>query len=294
MRTLLVGLLLALPLTAVWAADLALGGSFEAGHERYAPPLSNPLFNETPWITTEARPIHFRQKIPNGFLSNGGDIVVTAVELRLAVTERFGIIATKDGYADIDFDAALPDESGFANISLGGKYAVVSDPSKGALVTIGAEYEAPIGNLRTAGIDLQGEGDGFLDLFVSGARTVGNWGLQGNAGVNLAIDGDHDTSMLHISGHADYDLGGVYPLVEINAFIPVRDGDRTPVNFEGVDLVNFGATDPDGVVTGALGVRFTPHRNVVLGLGYERTLSDQEDIFEDRFYVDAVLFLRGG
>ena len=43
------------------------------GHERYVPPLSNPLFNETPHITTELRPIYFHQVIPDDFVSNGGN-----------------------------------------------------------------------------------------------------------------------------------------------------------------------------------------------------------------------------
>jgi hypothetical protein len=74
-------------------------------HTRYVPPLVNPLFNETSYITTEARPAYLHYEIPEGFLTTGGTIDVYALELRLALTERLGIIASKDGYADADFDA---------------------------------------------------------------------------------------------------------------------------------------------------------------------------------------------
>ncbi len=173
-------------------------GSLAPGkHTRYVPPLANPLFNETPYITTEVRALFLYNDIPDSFLTGGGEIVLGAVEVRVALTERLGFIASKDGYADLDFDAVLPDEEGFVNISLGFKYAVHSDPADQSILTIGVEYEPPSGNIETAGIDLQGRGDGFLDLFVTGAKAWDKFGLQGSVGVNLAIDDDHDSSMIH-------------------------------------------------------------------------------------------------
>ncbi len=127
-------------------------GSLGAGkHTRYVSPLVNPLFNETPYITTEARPAYLHYDIPDSFLTTGGTIDVYALELRLALTERLGIIASKDGYARADFDAVLPDEDGFANISIGLKYAVHSDPARQSIVSVGIEYEPPTGDLETAG-----------------------------------------------------------------------------------------------------------------------------------------------
>jgi hypothetical protein len=46
------------------AFELDLQGSIAAGkHERYVAPLSNPLFNETPQITTEARAIYLHNRL---------------------------------------------------------------------------------------------------------------------------------------------------------------------------------------------------------------------------------------
>ncbi len=267
------------------------GSLGEGKHQRYVPPLANPLFNETPYITTEIRPIFFHNELPGDFITGGGDIRVVAAEIRVALTERLGIIASKDGYADIDFDGVLPDDSGFANISLGLKYAVVSNPETDAILSVGVEYEPPWpGKIDTAGISLQGDGDGFVDLFVTGAKAWDAFGLQASVGLNLAIDGDHDSSMLHYSLHADYELlPGLFPLIEFNGFTVTDEGTRTPVDFEGIDLVNFGATSSGTVATIAGGARYRFNDNVQIGVGYETPITDREDIMDWRVYVDLVL-----
>jgi len=259
------------------------------GHRRYVPPLSNPLFNETPYITTELRAIYFHQEIPDSFVASG-TIDVIAAEVRIALTDRLGFIASKDGYADIEFDEILEDESGFANISLGLKYALISEPDDDLIVTAGIEYEAPTGDLETSGIELQGQGDGLINLFLTGARAFGALGLQGSFGTNIALDSNEDSSMLHYSAHADYEvLPNLFPLIEVNGFTTIDNGNRTPGDFEGVDLVNFGATDSGTVVTLAGGLRYRVLDNLILGVGYEAPISDREDILESRTYLDAVI-----
>jgi hypothetical protein len=49
---------------AGWMNDLNFKGSLgENGFKHYVPPVSNPLFNETPFITTEVRPIWLHNDI---------------------------------------------------------------------------------------------------------------------------------------------------------------------------------------------------------------------------------------
>lgn len=92
----------------VSAQDFNFKGSLRDGlHTRYVPPLANPLFNETPYITTEIRPLFIYNKLPNDFLTRGGDIRVVAAEIRVALTDRLGIIASSDGFADANFNAVL-------------------------------------------------------------------------------------------------------------------------------------------------------------------------------------------
>lgn len=293
----LVGAALALPAMPATAADWAdawkfdFKGSLGQGkHTRYVPPLVNPLFNETPYITTEARPLHLHYDLPSKFLTTGGTIDVTALELRLALTERLGLIASKDGYVNADFKAVLPDDRGFANISLGFKYAVHSDPKNQSILTVGVEYEPPTGSVQTAGIDLQEGGSGFVDIFVTGAKAWGKFGIQGSVGYNHAIDGDHDTSSIHYSLHADYELfKNFYPVVELNGITTVSDGTRTAGNFAGFDVINFGTTNSGTVVTAAGGARYRFNDHVQMGVGYERPITNREDIINWKIAADLVI-----
>ncbi len=276
---------------------LDLHGSLgKGGHSRYVAPLTNPLFNESPYITTEIRPIYFHQKIPSGFVTQGGDIDVVALQLRLALTERLAFIATKDGYANINFDKTLPDEDGFANIALGFKYAIFSQPEKERILTAGLRYEIPIGDLDTAGIELQGDGDGFLNPFITGATTFGNLGVQGSVGGNFALDRDKDTSILHYSLHLDYEvLPNLFPLVELNGFTPLDHGNRLtgPLgNLDGIDMVNFGSNKRGTTVTLGGGLRYRLFDQVQLGVGAETpVITDNKDdtLMGWRTYVDLVI-----
>lgn len=289
MMFVILGLMLGVGLHAAVALDLY--GSLGPGrHQRYVSPLANPLFNETPYITSEVRPIYFHQKIPGDFLTDGGTIDVVALQIRLALTERLGFIATKDGYANIDFDSVLADEDGFANIAFGLKYALLSQPRGEAIVSVGIRYEAPIGNLETSDISLQGGGNGFFDMFITAAKAFGRLGLQGSLGINLAVDQDHDSSMFHFSFRTDYEvLPGLFPLIELHGFTTVDHGDRTDADFEGIDLVNFGSTDSGTVVTFAGGLRYRFNRHLQVGAGYETPVTHRQDIMDWRVYADLVL-----
>lgn len=282
------------------ALDVDFKGSLgEAGFTHYVSPVSSPLFNETPYITTEARPMWLHQNIPSRFISSGGDIDVVAVQLRVAITDRLGFIATKDGWADIDFDAVLESESGAANLAFGLKYAVVAQAETNTLLTVGFKYEAPSGNIRTqingvpnTGISAQGHGDGLIDLFVTGARTFGPVGLQASLGTQLALDTGADVSFLHYSAHADYDvLGRFFPLLEINGYTPIDDGGRTSVGANGLDLVNLGSTNSSTVVTIAPGFRVRLAEFVDFGAAYEVPMTDDKDLMDWRVTTDFVFHL---
>lgn len=298
----------------VWVAALAaglgllLGGSATASADgfpdfegslgegrfkRYVPPVANPLFHETPYITTEIRPIYLHNEVPDELLTDGGEIDVIACEVRIALTERLGFIASKDGYADVELDKVLTDdEDGFVNISFGLKYAVFSDPAREAIFTVGVEYEPPTGRLEVSGVRLQGKGSGLLDIFASGAIALGPVGLQAGGGVNVAMDTDFNSSMVHYSMQIDCEIGkGLYPLIAFNGFTIVDHGDRTNVNFEGIDLVNIGSTEGGTVITAAAGGRLRLWDNVILGGAFELPLTDRKDILEWRVYADVVIHL---
>lgn len=280
------------------ALDFDFRGSLgKSEKERYVPPLANPIMNETPYITTELRPIFIHNNIPDRFVTGGGSINLVALQLRVALTERLGFIATKDGYADLNFDAVLPNTDGYLNISAGLKYALISDHEKQTFVSVGLEYEPPTGNISTGGIDLQGNGDqsdggdGFIDLFVTGVKTYGLFGVQGSTGTTLALDGDNDSSFWHWSGGINYELfENFFPMIEINGITTISDGTRTGISsFEGNDVVNFGSTSSGTVVTLAGGARYKFNNHVQIGAGYEHSVSARRDLVDWRTNLDLVI-----
>jgi hypothetical protein len=265
---------------------------------RYVPNIGQPIFNEPAQITTEIRPIYIWHDIPNSFPSNGGSANAIAVQLRAAITDRLAFIATKDGWMDIKFDNTLKDEDGFLNIAAGFKYAVISDPDNDTFLTLGLRYEAPTGNLKTAvkgvansDITLQGNGDGMIDVFVTGTRPIGEKAaIQASLGYDGAIDSGKNSSFLHAHIHGDYEIvKNLYGVLELNMIATADNGDEINIgSFEGEDVFNFGNKDSDTIFPAAIGVRYRLTDNVILGTAYEHPL-DHRDITQQRVYVDAVI-----
>lgn len=265
---------------------------------RYVPNIGQPIFNEPAQITTEIRPIYIWHEIPNSFPSNGGTANAIAVQLRAAITDRLAFIATKDGWMDIKFDDTLKDEDGFLNIAAGFKYAVLSDPENDTFLTVGLRYEAPTGNLKTAvkgvadsDITMQGNGDGMIDVFVTGTRPIGEKAsIQAALGYDGAIDSDKNSSFLHAHIHGDYEIvKNLYGVLELNMIATADNGKEIDIgSFEGEDVFNFGNEDSDTIFPFAAGVRYRLTDNVILGTAYEFPL-DHKDITRQRVYVDAVI-----
>ncbi|MEM8790311.1 MAG: hypothetical protein AAGE80_01740 [Pseudomonadota bacterium] len=253
-----------------------LRGSFgENGFDRYVPPVTMFVLNETPFITTEVKPIYAYHNIPDGFITQGGDVNAVAVQGRLALGDRLGIIATTDGWADVDFETTLPDATGFLDLAAGVKYAFYSVPEDGEIITAGIRYTAPIGGVDTAGIDLNGNGSGFLNTFVTAAKLWDKTQVQGTAGFQWGLS-DENWSYIHTHGHVDYEITpGVFPLMEFNLLIPVDGGDQIPgANLTGADIFDLGAGNPDAIFTVAGGVRLRPLDNLIFGVAVEGNLPD--------------------
>ena len=80
-----------------------------------------------------------------------------ALQFEYALNDRLSIIATKDGYGEMNFDnPAFNDSKGFANLGGGLKYAFLLDPISKTAVSSSLTLEFPTGNSDV----LQGEGKG--------------------------------------------------------------------------------------------------------------------------------------
>ena len=269
---------------------------------RYVAPITSPFFNEPPENTTELRTIYLLNKIPDDFIAVAGFdtkgwINVVAVQARIAVTDRVGVILTKAGWADVDFSDFLPDDDGALNFTLGLKYQVLAQPENGTYLTVGGRYEAPAGDIESAQLKLQGGGDGFFDTFLSFGSTVGDKiGVETSVGINAAFDNDHDSSAFHASIHADYEVvRGLFGVLEANVLTTIDEGDRTDSSllgsFEGYDLFNFGSTSSGTVATLGLGARYRMNDHFSVGTAYEFPITGREDIIDFRLTFDFILQL---
>lgn len=261
----------------------------------YVPPVTNPTFAESPFITTEIRPIVIHHDIPSSFVTNGDRVNAVAVQARLAITDRLALIATKDGYADVNY-GAVGDEEGLLNIAAGLKYALIDDREEGRILTIGARYEFPTGDIDAGPYQIQGAGDGFANVFVSGAQQWGQFQVQGSANAHIAIDSDTDSSLLVGSLQANYAvlddflLGGFYPLVELNVFHHFNHPDRTPILAGGYDIFSLGESGSDTIVSGAVGFRMHITDTIQVGAAIEVPMTDQEtQITNWRATGDAII-----
>lgn len=258
-------------------------------------PVANPIFFESPFIQSEVRPLFIQHHIPDDFLAKelglsqgaGGVARVYALQLRYAVNDRLAIIATKDGFIELEPDQVLAKDQGWADVAAGLKYAIIDDPARQFILTPGLTFEFPVGEESV----FQGNGWGEWNLFVSGAKGWGNLHLTANAGVRLPNDWDEETSSLHYSIQLDYyTCRWFIPFFVMNGFTVLSDADQLPLETEGYDLINFGSSDASGW-TGLLvggGFRSRLHQRVDIGFAYEVAVNSPEGLFDDRYTIDLI------
>ena len=98
-------------------------------------PISNPTLFDLALPGTNLHPFFIYHGLPDqistaggGTAALGGDVQVYALQFEIGINDRLSIVATKDGYVDMNPDNTLSEESGFANLGAGLKYAFILDP----------------------------------------------------------------------------------------------------------------------------------------------------------------------
>lgn len=280
-------------------ATVSMSADGDNWQDNLISPVANPLYFEDPRITTEVRPVFMNHFLPDTFefsggkVPLGGEVRVYAVQARYALSERLGLIATKDGYIQIRPDNTLSDESGWANIAAGLKYALVDDRERQLLVTPGFTFELPTGNTDV----LQGRGAGEWNVFVSAAKGWDKFHVTGNAGLRVPNDFSDQTLQAHYSLQLDYYACRYFiPFFAANAYTVLTEGDSkllgaVDLNTELYDLINFGSTKAGGrtQVTVGGGFRSRLAKNLDLGFAYEAGVTDPVGIFDSRVTVDLIL-----
>ena len=270
-------------------------------------PISNPTLFDLALPTTNVHPLFIYHGLPDEISAAGtkvplgGDVEVYALQFEFALNDRLSIVATKDGYVDMNSNGVLSEESGFANLGAGLKYAFLLDPVSKTAVSGSLTFELPTGNSDV----FQGEGDGLANLMVSGLKLVDDWQFAGSLGFQIPFS-DQQSTEGWISAHASYEVSRWFiPLVEVNWFHVIDTGNGTGnypsqlggavpavVEFEGGDFFNIGAENADenrDLVTAAIGFRSRLTDSLDAGVAYEIPLTDEEDsLFEERVTVDVV------
>lgn len=270
-------------------------------------PITNPTLFDLAVPSTNIRPIFIHHLLPDsvnttaGDLPVDGDVQVYALQFEYALNERFSFVATKDGYVDFNPDATLSAESGFANLGGGVKYAFLLDPEAGHALSGSATFEFPTGNRDV----FQGEGDGSVNLVLSGLKVIDDWQFAAGTGVSIPFSDQQSTNGF-LSLHASKEISPWFiPLVELNWYqvLDAGDGRRSftdqaggavpgIVEFEGHDFFNLGASNADAnrsLVTAAVGFRSRITDSIQTGIAYEMPLTEEENsVIEGRLTIDAV------
>jgi hypothetical protein len=276
------------------------------GFESAIRPITNPTLFDLAVPRTQVHAVFMHQQLPDylstqaGNLPVDGDFNLFAVQFEYAFNERFSIVATKDGYIDFNPDDTLVESEGFANLAAGIKYALIYRPEDQFILSGIATVELPTGDSEV----WQGNGDGALNLTLTDLKMWDRLQMAGATGVHIPFDSDAESFTGFLSAHVSYEISPWFiPLVELNWYHVFEEGDGSSsfddqpaipaiANFEGGDLINFGAANSgvnEDIVTIGLGFRSRLSQATTIGFAWETPLTDEkENLMDNRFTADLI------
>jgi hypothetical protein len=291
-----------------WLPDFSCerSGRFAGYHK----PIVAPYLFEDPFVTTNAVPYVLWHDFPEQSVFDGGALYAAAVQLRVALTDRVAIIATKDGYVwNRNGNPLLEDSQGFMNISAGVKVALWQDRDAGRILSGVLRIEAPTGSSD----QYQGHGDGMAIPSLTGAFSTGPVRWIADLGAQIPFDGRELSSSLFYHVYAGLDVSPrLQPFVQLSGLRWIESGDGSlPIRlksggtldldtvqnvlgtgpFEGADVVNLGSPQVDNLdlITAAVGVHVPLSEHVTFSIAYERPITEPKGIFQQRVTSALVL-----
>lgn len=254
-------------------------------------PMSNPTIFEDPRSLTEFRFIGTYQAAPSDNpLLMGGHIYDLNMQGRISINDQWSLILHRLSVTRIDTgDGTLGGYSGgtgLNDLQLGAKYTFLRDTRSETILAFGTRFDVPIGSSNV----LAGAGWGMMPYISWGQGFLDNWHFMANGGYRFGF-GAGSSDFLTVSAHIDYGFfKRFYPLAEINWIYYTAGGNRQPVNFDGGDLLNIGATDVNGksLITVALGFRFKFSESVQMGAIYELPVVGTDMMEKYRIALDLI------
>jgi len=259
-----------------------------SGYENFIMPVGMPVYFEDPFITTDLRLLYIYHTIPNRSVLRGGQVHVAAAQIRVALTERLALIATKDGYSWVD-SHITPEGDGWNDFAVGLKYALYSNPQDQFLVSTGMRWEWNNGSTDA----WQGGDSQELSPFVSVGKGWDAWHLLGTISGRIPTDHHDANYSLVWNLHLDYELTETFrPLIELHGIHWLSNADRLPLSEDYLDVGSLGASEARGrdFFSVGTGFRWQAMDNVSVGLTYEMPLeSPSEHLQQHRVTVNAVV-----
>lgn len=247
-------------------------------------PITNPFYFEDPRNLTEFRGIFMQQKVP--YPAGCGEFQVYAGQVRASLSERMSLLVNKAGY--VTSGNSFVDD-GWLDLSAGLKWNLLQDADSGRLLSTGITFEVPTGEASA----LQGNGDGELHTFVSGATRLGecaHW--MSGVGARIPMNSTDESQSIYWSNHWDYRVSKrFYLLTELNWYHWTKAGQDGCTCYEGLDLFNFGTPGVAGndIVTSAMGAKYITCRGSEIGVAFEFPLTERRDILDNRITADWIV-----
>ncbi len=250
-------------------------------------PVADIIFFEDPIVRTEITPVFMYHDVDKDFFTGGGHTEIYGARLQYAITPQWGVFINKGGYMDIHSRFAT-EKTGFADTGFGTKYMLIDDEANQFVLTPGLTYSLAAGSSQVG----FGNGNGEWNLFTSAEKGFGNLHLTARVGVRLPNDTKANSSIAHYGLQADYYCCRYFiPFISGVGYTVINAGDRLPIDSEGVDAQNFGASLSQGVTQVIVGAGFRSKitDNIDIGVAYQKGVAKPYGIFEDRVTV-AVQF----
>jgi hypothetical protein len=257
-------------------------------------PVTNPFLAEDPRALTELRPVFFYQTIPHGSVINGGNLEFFGLRGSIAFNERFSITLDKLGFVVLNPGAGSTagGATSLSELWFGPKVTFFRDEQSGTIAAAGAIFQIPTGPNSTF------QDTGHLSIVPYGTvaqqfgkTSYGAFHVLDTAGVALSTN-DQRSDYFYNSIHLDFDVanaGRVYPLIELNWFHYVSNGQARVLPFEGGDVANVGsAHNGRDYLNLAIGSRFKVSDTIQLGLAAEFPLLNTKDLFNFRLGFDLI------
>lgn len=272
---------------------------FKSDHcfDGFISPVTNPFLFEDPRSITEVRPMFMYQSIPSSQPDfGGGNVWFFGTQGRVAFTDRISMTINKLGGISINpsGSSAFQDETGFAELWLGGKYTIIRGEETGSLLAAGLQFQIPIGSQGA----FQHTGTLSLVPWLTYAQNfgrdfrVGSFNAMVGTGYSVSVNNQR-SSYYWLSAHLDLDMWNnhkFYPLTEMNWYIYTSDGNTLPIGTEGRDLFNFGSqASGQGLLTWAFGARYKITEAAQIGGAFEFPLAGPKGLFNYRVNLDFIL-----